>query len=123
MRASLLAAIVSSVLAAKTPELPKPVFLHVFPVSVDSRIPAGSIDLTVRWDKSEFGELGARRAAKLSGDGRVRVRVDDYPRSRDPVIGKHFACTFLIDCDESPVRQAAERAARDIGSDPDMPAL
>ena len=123
MRASLLAIIVSCVLATETPELPKPVFLHVFPVSVDSRIPADSIDLSVNWDKSEFGELGARRAAKRAGDGRVRVRVEEYPRSRDPVIGKHLECTFLIDCDESPVTQAAERAARDLGSDPDVPAL
>jgi transglutaminase-like putative cysteine protease len=123
MRASLLPIIVSSVLAAETPELPKPVFLHVFPMSVDNRIPADSIELTVSWDEIGYGELGARGAAKKGGDGRVRVRVEDYPRSFDPVIGKHLECTFLIDCDESPVRQAAVRAARELGSEPDMPAL
>lgn len=94
---------------------PDAVFLSNFPVSTANEIASGTVAIDTRVTGKAFGELTARRIAHSVGSGRFIATVSAYPESRDKPKKAHLACTFLIDCDEAPLRQVAEKAKSELG--------
>jgi transglutaminase-like putative cysteine protease len=93
--------------ARRAPSEPAaPIFLHVFPATLSRSLPSATVDIAVRYEGNEFGELTARGG--VLSRGHVRVRLGAYPRSRDAVGLEHRACSFLVDCDEPIVRALLE---------------
>ena len=118
----LLLVLCATLLGAKSAP-PEVVFLHVFPVSIDDSLPAGSIELELNRDVKTFGELTRRRIARRVDTRRLRVTLGDYPLSRDRPVRRYRACSFLIDCDEPIVRELGQRIREEIGANADLPAL
>lgn len=102
---------------------PEPLFLSMFPVSVDAGTRAGTVEIRARTDGPSFGELTRRRAARYRGEGHFVATIAGYPRSRDGASRKYSQCSFIIDCDEAPVRAAADAAGKELGSSLDMAGL
>lgn len=102
---------------------PEPLFLSLFPVSADSRTKKGTVEIVTRTKDRAFGELTRRHSARYRGEGHFVATVAGYPQSRDGAKGAYSRCSFIIDCDEAPVRAAAEAARRELGNAPDMKRL
>lgn len=102
---------------------PDPIFLSFFPVSRSADMESGTVEIDARVTGRTFAELTARRVARYVGPGRFMATLASYPASRDKPKRAYVQCTFLVDCDEAPVRTASAMARTELGDGMGMAAL